>query len=179
MLKRLNVRGYRHYHNFDAWMRKGLLDSVESELLAPDARVQAFISASTVHGLVRETRNGTADRSYLLQVLLNPRALAARERDRGGGVTHAVSLATAAAVLATAVLQPVAAIGACRRCGWRAPDGPVVRVTSVAELERAVSSARAGETILVAAGDVHAPPVARAVHAARDDPRRTAACPRR
>lgn len=67
-------------------------------------------------------------------------------------MTHAVSLATAAAVLATAVLQPVAAIGACRRCGWRAPDGPVVRVTSVAELERAVSRARAGETILVAAG---------------------------
>jgi len=71
LLKKLNVRGYRHYHNFDAWMRKGLLDSVESELLAPDARVQAFISSSTVRDLVRETRSGTADRSYVLQVLLN------------------------------------------------------------------------------------------------------------
>jgi asparagine synthase (glutamine-hydrolysing) len=69
-LKRLNVRGYRHYHNFDDWMRKGLLDSVEAELLAPSARVQAFVEKRTLQELVRQSRAGVADRSYLLQVLL-------------------------------------------------------------------------------------------------------------
>ena len=71
LFKKLNVRGYRHYHNFDAWMRKGLLDSVESELLAPDARVQTFVSMADIRDLLRETRSGTADGSYVLQVLLN------------------------------------------------------------------------------------------------------------
>jgi asparagine synthase (glutamine-hydrolysing) len=69
-LKRLNVRGYRHYHNFDDWMRSGLLDSVEAELLAPSARVRSFVEATTVKELIRQTRGGGADRSYLLQVLL-------------------------------------------------------------------------------------------------------------
>jgi asparagine synthase (glutamine-hydrolysing) len=69
-LKRLNVRGYRHYHNFDDWMRKGLLDSVEAELLAPSARVQTFIDRRTIQQLVQQGRAGAADRSYLLQVLL-------------------------------------------------------------------------------------------------------------
>jgi len=69
-LKRLNVRGYRHYHNFDDWMRKGLLDSVETELLAPSARVQTFITKRTLQELLQQSRAGVADRSYLLQVLL-------------------------------------------------------------------------------------------------------------
>ncbi len=69
-LKRLNVRGYRHYHNFDAWMRQGLLDSVEAELLSPTSRVQTFVDRSTLQDLVRQSRAGTTDRSYLLQVLL-------------------------------------------------------------------------------------------------------------
>jgi asparagine synthase (glutamine-hydrolysing) len=70
LLKRLNVRGYRHYHNFDAWMRRMLLESVEAELLAPAARVQAFVAKSTLADLIRESREGVADRSYLLQILL-------------------------------------------------------------------------------------------------------------
>jgi asparagine synthase (glutamine-hydrolysing) len=70
LLKRLNVHGYRHYHNFDAWMRKGLLDSVEAELLAPSARVQTFVDKRTLQDLVRQTRAGVADRGYLLQVFL-------------------------------------------------------------------------------------------------------------
>jgi len=70
LLKRLNVHGYRHYHNFDDWMRKGLLDSVEAELLAPSARVQTFVDRRTLQDLVRQTRAGVADRGYLLQVLL-------------------------------------------------------------------------------------------------------------
>ena len=69
-LKRLNLRGYRHYHNFDGWMRKGLLDSVESELLTRGARVQSIVAKTTLQELVRQTRSGEADRSYLLQVLL-------------------------------------------------------------------------------------------------------------
>lgn len=71
LLKKLNVRGYRHYHNFDAWMRKKLLDSVESELLAPDARVQTFGSMAGIREVLRHTRSGTSDGSYILQVLLN------------------------------------------------------------------------------------------------------------
>jgi asparagine synthase (glutamine-hydrolysing) len=69
-LRRLHVRGYRHYHNFDRWMRDMLLQTVEAELMAPDARVQAFVAKNTLARLIRETREGTADRSYLLQVLL-------------------------------------------------------------------------------------------------------------
>ena len=70
VLKRLNVPGYRHYHNFDDWMRRTLLDSVEAELLAAGAAVQMFVPRPTLATLLGETRSGGADRSYLLQVLL-------------------------------------------------------------------------------------------------------------
>ncbi len=70
LLKRLNVPGYRHYHSFDAWMRQNLLESVEAELLAPAARVQAFVPRATLALLVDETRRAAADHSYLLQILL-------------------------------------------------------------------------------------------------------------
>ncbi|MGH9387891.1 MAG: asparagine synthase-related protein [Vicinamibacterales bacterium] len=70
LLKRLDVRGYRHYHDFDGWMRKMLLQSVESELLAPTARVQGFVAKPVLEKLIRESRDGVADRSYLLQILL-------------------------------------------------------------------------------------------------------------
>jgi asparagine synthase (glutamine-hydrolysing) len=69
-LKRLNVRGYRHYHNFDDWMRRMLYRAVEAELLAPGARVHGFVQRPVLETLVRESREGAADRSYLLQVLL-------------------------------------------------------------------------------------------------------------
>jgi hypothetical protein len=49
-------------------------------------------------------------------------------------------------------LQPVTALNVCRRCGWHPPDGPVRHVTSVADLARVVSSARPGDTILLADG---------------------------
>jgi asparagine synthase (glutamine-hydrolysing) len=70
VLKRLNVRGYRHYHNFDDWMRRMLNRAVEAELLAPGARVQGFVQRSALESLVRESRAGAAERSYVLQVLL-------------------------------------------------------------------------------------------------------------
>jgi len=70
ILKRLNVYGYRHYHNFDDWMRRTLLETVQAELLSPEARVQAFVDTRALENLIRETREGKANRSYLLQVLL-------------------------------------------------------------------------------------------------------------
>jgi asparagine synthase (glutamine-hydrolysing) len=69
-LKRLNIRGYRHYHNFDEWMRRTLFESVEAELLGPSARVRGLVTDRTVRALIEETRTGAVDRSYLLQVLL-------------------------------------------------------------------------------------------------------------
>jgi hypothetical protein len=67
-LKRLSVRGYRHYHNFDEWMRRMLLETVEAELLAPSSRVQAFVTRTALLQMIRESRDGVADRSYLLQI---------------------------------------------------------------------------------------------------------------
>jgi hypothetical protein len=59
-----------------------------------------------------------------------------------------------AAVLIAAVSlqQPAEPRGVCPRCGWKPPEGKVVNVRNVVELERAVSSSRPGETILVAEG---------------------------
>ena len=70
LLKRLNVRGYRHYHNFDSWMRRMLIETVETELLSPGARVLTFLDRPAVARLIADTRAGTADRSHLLQILL-------------------------------------------------------------------------------------------------------------
>lgn len=70
LLKHLNIPGFRHYHNFDAWMRSMLLQSVESELLGSGAKTQGFIQRTALTKLIRDTRNGTDDRGYLLQILL-------------------------------------------------------------------------------------------------------------
>lgn len=70
LLKRANVPGYRHYHNFDVWMRRMLLDAVEAELLSDSARVTSFVRRDVLRRLVQETRTGAADRGYLLQALL-------------------------------------------------------------------------------------------------------------
>ena len=70
ILKRMNVHGYRHYHDFDGWMRTMLLQSVEAELLSPHAAIQSFADRSALATLVHETRTGKADHAYLLQVLL-------------------------------------------------------------------------------------------------------------
>ena len=58
-LKRLNVRGYRHYHNFDEWMRRMLLETVEPN--CPGVRVQAFVTRTALLQMIRES--GVADRS--------------------------------------------------------------------------------------------------------------------
>jgi asparagine synthase (glutamine-hydrolysing) len=69
-LKRLNVPGFRHYHNFDAWMRRQLLETVTAELLTPASRVLPIVSKPALTRLIAETRDGHADRGYLLQILL-------------------------------------------------------------------------------------------------------------
>jgi hypothetical protein len=56
------------------------------------------------------------------------------------------------ALLVTFAVQTATPTTVCRRCGWKPPDGPVVRVKNVSELERAVAAARPGVTIHLAAG---------------------------
>lgn len=68
--RRLNVPGYRHYHNFAGWMREQLLSSVETVLLGRASLERGMLRASGVRQLLDETRENRADHSYLLQVLL-------------------------------------------------------------------------------------------------------------
>jgi asparagine synthase (glutamine-hydrolysing) len=68
--KRLNLYGYRHYHNFESWMKQMLVESVEKVLLSPDSLSRGVYREATLRRLLEETRRGIADHGYLLQVLL-------------------------------------------------------------------------------------------------------------
>ena len=70
VFKRLNVPGYRHYHNFQAWMQQQLFASVETVLLSPESLDRGILRESGLRQLVDDTRTGRADHGYLLQVLL-------------------------------------------------------------------------------------------------------------
>jgi len=70
IFKRLNVYGYRHYHNFDKWMKDQLLASVESVLLDPATIQRGMLHEPTLRRLIEATRSGAADHGYLFQVLL-------------------------------------------------------------------------------------------------------------
>lgn len=70
LFKRLNLPGYRHYHNFQGWMREQLLASVSTVLLSPTSLDRGVLDRRGVQRLLDETRAGGADHSYLLQVLL-------------------------------------------------------------------------------------------------------------
>jgi len=70
LLRKVNAPGYRHYHEFDRIFRDVLLDCVESELLAGDAKVKTLISGAGVARAVEQARNGDAQFGYLLQGLL-------------------------------------------------------------------------------------------------------------
>jgi asparagine synthase (glutamine-hydrolysing) len=70
LLRRLNVRGYRHYHNFQTWMREQLLQSVEEVLLDPIALERGMLREATLRRLLEQTRQGRANHSYLFQTLL-------------------------------------------------------------------------------------------------------------
>jgi asparagine synthase (glutamine-hydrolysing) len=70
LLRRLNVRGYRHYHHFDAWMSRQLIEGVEAVLLSGDALGRGIYNEATLRRLVDETKQGKGGHSYLLQTLL-------------------------------------------------------------------------------------------------------------
>jgi asparagine synthase (glutamine-hydrolysing) len=70
LFRRLNLYGYRHYHNFELWMKRQLVDSVEKVLLEPDSPTHKIYREDTLRRLIGETRHGAADHGYLLQILL-------------------------------------------------------------------------------------------------------------
>jgi len=70
LLRRLNVRGYRHYHNFHGWMRDQLLAAVEAVLLSSESLDRGIVRPEGVQELIERTRSGLVDHGYLLQVLL-------------------------------------------------------------------------------------------------------------
>jgi asparagine synthase (glutamine-hydrolysing) len=70
LFKRANISGFRHYHNFDAWMRDRLLSTTETELIGPAAATRAYINSDTLARMVHDTRSGAADHGYALQCLL-------------------------------------------------------------------------------------------------------------
>jgi asparagine synthase (glutamine-hydrolysing) len=70
LLRRLNVHGYRHYHHFDAWMSRMLVEGVEEMLLSGDALDRGIYREATLRRLVDETRRGNGRHSYLLQAML-------------------------------------------------------------------------------------------------------------
>ena len=70
VLRRLNVYGYRHYHNFfDGWMRHTFLEGVEQVLLSPDALGRGVVREPALRVLVDEARRGAGSHDHLLQVL--------------------------------------------------------------------------------------------------------------
>jgi asparagine synthase (glutamine-hydrolysing) len=70
LCKRLNLYGYRHYHNFEGWMRQLLIESVERVLLEPDSLARGMYREETLHRMIEETKRGMADYGYLFQILL-------------------------------------------------------------------------------------------------------------
>lgn len=70
VMRRLNIYGYRHYHDFESWMKQRLLDSVEQVLLHPESLERGIYREVGLRRLIEETRRGIADHAYLLQILL-------------------------------------------------------------------------------------------------------------
>jgi asparagine synthase (glutamine-hydrolysing) len=70
LFKRLNVAGFRHYHNFDAWMHRMLVGAVESELLAERSLDRGMLQRDRLRNIIDGARRGERGYAYLLQVLL-------------------------------------------------------------------------------------------------------------
>ena len=70
VLRRLNVYGYRHYHAFDGWMRKTLLDIVDKVVLDADTLARGVFRESTVRRMAAEARSGSQAHDDLLQALV-------------------------------------------------------------------------------------------------------------
>ena len=70
LFKRLDLYGYRHYHNFERWMQQRLIASVEAVLLDADSLSRGIYREATLRRLLAQTKSGMADHSYLFQILL-------------------------------------------------------------------------------------------------------------
>ena len=70
VLRRLNVYGYRHYHSFDGWMRRALLDLVDKVVLDPETLARGVFRESRVRELSAEARQGGTVHDDLLQALV-------------------------------------------------------------------------------------------------------------
>lgn len=70
VFQRLGVPGYRHYHHFQGWMRNRLAACVEEVLLEPGALARGIYREDGLRRLLQETKDGSTDHGYLLQVLL-------------------------------------------------------------------------------------------------------------
>ena len=70
VLRRLNVYGYRHYHSFDGWMRRALLDLVDRVVLDPQTLARGVFRESRVRQLIAEAHQGGTDHDDLLQTLV-------------------------------------------------------------------------------------------------------------
>jgi asparagine synthase (glutamine-hydrolysing) len=70
VLKRLNAPGFRHYHSYAVWMRAELTSSVERVLLAEESLDRGMLRREGLARAIQETRAGTVDHGYLLQILL-------------------------------------------------------------------------------------------------------------
>jgi hypothetical protein len=70
VLRRLNVYGYRHYHSFDGWMRRGFLDIVDKVVLDGDTLGRGVFRESAVRRLAAEARSGVQAHDDLLQALV-------------------------------------------------------------------------------------------------------------
>lgn len=70
VLRRLNVYGYRHYHAFDGWMRKALLETVDKFVLDPATLSRGVFSESRVRQMVGEAHGGSKEHDDLLQALV-------------------------------------------------------------------------------------------------------------
>ena len=70
LLRRLNVYGYRHYHSFDGWMRRTLLDMVDKVVLAPDTLARGVFRESAVRRMAAAANQGVKDHDDLLQALV-------------------------------------------------------------------------------------------------------------
>jgi hypothetical protein len=70
ILRRLNVYGYRHYHDFfGGWMRQAFLDSVERVLLGPESLSREHVQPERLKALVNEAKQGANEHDHVLQVL--------------------------------------------------------------------------------------------------------------
>jgi asparagine synthase (glutamine-hydrolysing) len=70
VLRRLQVRGYRHYHSFERWMEATLVQACEMVLLERRTLARGVFREKAVRELLDETKRGAGNHGYLLQAML-------------------------------------------------------------------------------------------------------------